>query len=425
MAEQILPEMQDITRQRDLAKMLMQRGMTDNLQGQMVSGRYVGASPWQGIANLYSAYKGKQLSEEADKKQAELADMLRRQTVLDIQAYGQTIKGKPAVEGGIYGPDGKLTTQTTPDMYGADMQLNPQYKEVKAQEAIAPDYDKGLAILMGSKSPQSQALAQALLADQIKSHILPEGGTLIRGSLGGGAGQTVTSGPKQTTDYKNYQSAVEGGYQGSFNDWYMQKEKAKGTNISVNTAKDLASQIGDIAKESRISATGAVQSADAANRIIQAVDTNKLFAGAGANQRLTAAQIADGLGLGGKDTAEKIANTRQAIQGLAQLTLQGRKQMRGEGAITESEGNLAQRAMSGDVTLTKGEIRQLAEAAKRSAKFQYGQHQNIMTTIKADPNARGLASYYDVPTNMDIFNPTPLGSQSNIRSEADKILGGQ
>ena len=54
MAEQILPEMQDITRQRDLAKMLLQKGMADNLGGQMVSGRYVGASPLQGIANMYS-----------------------------------------------------------------------------------------------------------------------------------------------------------------------------------------------------------------------------------------------------------------------------------------------------------------------------------------------------------------------------------
>ena len=49
------PEMQDISRQRDLAKMLLQKGMSDNLQGQMVSGRYVGASPLQGIANMYSA----------------------------------------------------------------------------------------------------------------------------------------------------------------------------------------------------------------------------------------------------------------------------------------------------------------------------------------------------------------------------------
>ena len=61
MAEQILPEMQDISRQRDLARMLLQKGLSDNLQGQMVSGRYVGASPLQGIANMYAAYTGRQM----------------------------------------------------------------------------------------------------------------------------------------------------------------------------------------------------------------------------------------------------------------------------------------------------------------------------------------------------------------------------
>ena len=404
------PELQGIERERQLAQALQQRGMKP-LEGQVVGNRFIAPSWTQHLANLYDVYSGGQRMAEAEKKSQAYADALRQQTMKDLQAYGQAVKGTPEKPATFdYGNNeaDQIATMTAP-----------------ATPAVAPDYDKGLSILMGSKSPQSQALAQALLADQIKTHVLPEGGMLVRGSLGGGAGQNVQGAPKSTNDIRNYEYDVSKGYKGTFNDWYMQKEKAKGTNISVNTAKDLSGQIGDIAKESKIAATGAVQSADAANRIIQAVDTNKLFAGAGANQRLSAAQIADGLGLGGKDTAEKIANTRQAIQGLAQLTLQGRKQMRGEGAITESEGALAQRAMSGDITLTKGEIRQLAEAAKRAAKFQYGQHQNIMNTIKADPNARGLASYYDVPTNMDIFNPVSVGGQSNIRSEADKILGGQ
>lgn len=418
MAEQILPEMQDITRQRDLAKMLLQKGMADNLQGQMVSGRYVGASPLQGIANMYSAYKGKQLAEESDRKQAELAQMLRQQTMKDLQAYGEAVTPRAGVEAQPeFIPQGQtmLDDQGVPTMgYKAPVEAVPEKKA---------DYNKGLGILMSSKSPQSQALAQALLADQLKTVIVPEGGTVIRGGLGG-AGETIKGDPKTTTDYKNYQAAVDGGFKGSFNDWYMQKQKAGATNVSVGGAKDLASQVGDISKDSRISAMGAVQTADAANRIIQAVDTGKIFQGAGANQRLTAAQIADGLGFGGKDTAEKIANSRQAIQGLAQLTLQGRKQMRGEGAITESEGALAQRAMSGDITLTGPEIRQLAEAAKRSAKFQYSQHQNIINTMMADPNTKGLVPYYDVPADINIFNPRAVGAQSNVRNEADAILGG-
>jgi len=398
-----IPEMQDITRQREMAKLLLTQGM-QTPQGQMIGNRYVGAHPLQFLGNLAQTWAGKSMIEESDKKQAELADMLRRQTMQDIQEYGKAVKGTPE--------------QTT---YGA----GEEGPTMTVTPAVAPDYDKGLAILMGSKSPTSQELAKALVADQLKSHVLPEGGTLVRGTLGGATGQTIQGAPKEPTEYKEYLKAKEGGFQGSFFDYQQALKKAGAPSVSVNTAKDLSGQIGDISKESRISAMGAVQTADAANRIIQSVDSNKLFSGAGANQRLTGAQIADGLGLGGKDTAEKIANTRQALQGLAQLTLQGRKQMRGEGAITESEGALAQRAMSGDITLTKGEIRQLAEAAKRSAKFQYSQHQNIINTMKADPNTRGLVPYYDVPADLSIFNPRAVGAQSDIRNQADAIIGGK
>jgi hypothetical protein len=88
------PEVQDITRQREMAKMLLQKGMADNLQGQMVSGRYVGASPWQGIANMYAAYSGRQLAEEADKKQADLAKLLREGTAKDLLQYNELMYGK-------------------------------------------------------------------------------------------------------------------------------------------------------------------------------------------------------------------------------------------------------------------------------------------------------------------------------------------
>ena len=416
MAEQILPEMQDITRQRDLAKMLLQRGMTDNLQGQMVSGRYVGASPLQGIANMYSAYKGKQLAEESDRKQAELSRMLRQQTLQDIQGFGQAVQGREAT------PEVVPQGQTLRDDQG---QLTMGSQQGTA--AVAPDYSKGLSILMGSRSPQSQALGNAMLADMLKTQKLGEGETLVRPNFQGGftpvAGEV---GAKKTNDIRNYEYDVKNsGFKGSFNDWLTSQKRAGATNVSVGGAKDLAGQVGDISKESRIATMGAVQTADAANRIINSVDSNKMFAGVGANQRLTLAQLADGLGFGGKDTAEKIANSRQAIQGLAQLTLQGRKQMRGEGAITENEGKLAERAQSGDINLTPAEIRQLAEAAKRSAKFQYGMHQNIINTMKSRPDTRDLVPFYDVPADISIFNPRAVGGQSSVKDAADAIIRGQ
>jgi hypothetical protein len=62
--------------------------------------------------------------------------------------------------------------------------------------AVAPNPERALGILMGSRSPQSQALAQALLTDQMKTLVLPEGSTAIRGSLGGVGGQTIQGAEK-------------------------------------------------------------------------------------------------------------------------------------------------------------------------------------------------------------------------------------
>jgi hypothetical protein len=407
------PESQALQRQKQYAAALLQQNQQP--QGQMVGGRYVAPSWTQQLNAALNPLLGAYMMNQADTKQTQLAEALRQQGEKDLMAYGQAITGRAAT------PDVVPQGQTMRDDQG-ELTMGSQMGTAE----VKPNFAQGLSILRSSRDPETRALGKALMADMFKTQKLGEGEQLVRGNFEGGftpiAGE---GGAKKTTDVKNYEEAVKGGFKGTFNDWFMQKQKASGVNVSVNTAKDLTGQIGDISKASKISAEGAVQSADSANRIIQAVDSNKLFTGIGANQRLTAAQIADGLGLGGKDTAEKIANSRQAIQGLAQLTLQGRKQMRGEGAITESEGALAQRAMSGDVSLTAPEIRQLAEAAKRSAKFQYSQHQNIINTMNADPNTKGLVPYYDVPADVSIFNPRAVGGQSSVKDAADAIIRGK
>ena len=189
MAEPILPEMQDITRQREMAKMLLQQGMnTNDLGGQMVSGRFVGASPLQGIAKMYQAYTGRQMANEADRKQQELANMLRQQTMQDIQGYGQAMRGMEAT------PDVIPQGQTLLDDQG-QMTMGAQ----RGTAAVAPNPERALGILLGSRSPQSQALAQALLADQMKTLVVPEGGTVIRGGIGG-TGETIKGAPKLPSD---------------------------------------------------------------------------------------------------------------------------------------------------------------------------------------------------------------------------------
>lgn len=187
----------------------------------------------------------------------------------------------------------------------------------------------------------------------------------------------------------------------------INKARAGKTDVNVKNdikmGESLAGQIGPMVKDTYTAAQGAVQTADAANRVIQAVDSGKVIAGPFANGRLTAIQVADVLGVGGKDSAEKIANTRQAIRGLAEMTLQGRKQMTGQGSITESEGKLAERAMSGDITMTAAEIKQLANASRRAAQFTYNQHQAQLNNMRSRPDLAGMADFYGVA-------PFPAGS---------------
>ena len=402
------PEAQSLQRQKQYAAMLLQNSQQP--QGQMISGHYVAPSWTQQLSSAINPIVGAYMMNKADTEQAKLADQLRQQTLSDIQNYGQAMRGTPAGKPTYDYGNGEADQITT---------------EVPGTPAVAPNPEKALGILMGSKSPQSQALAHALLAEQVKTHVLPEGGTLVRGGFGGGTGETIQGAPKQTTEERDYKTALAGGFKGSFFDYQQALKRAGANNISVSTGKDLASQVGNMAMESKNAAVGAVQQATAANDIIKAVDSNKLFTGPGASTKLTLAQIGSAIGAGGKDQNEKIGNTRQAIQGLAQLTLQGRKQMHGQGAITESEGALANRAISGDINFTPTEIRQLAEAAKRSAQFNYNQHQQIIGTMGQNPDTKNLVPYYSVPANTSIFEPTPIGGTSDVRSKADAILGGK
>ena len=158
------PELQGIERQRQIAQALQQRGMQAP-QGQMVSGRYVAPSFTQYLANAFDVYGGKKGVEEADRKQAQLAEMLRQQGEKDFMAYGQAVKGIP--EQTVYGAG----------MEGPTMDVTP---------AVAPDYAKGMSILRSSKDPENRALAKMLIADQLKTQKVGPEETLVRGNLEGG-----------------------------------------------------------------------------------------------------------------------------------------------------------------------------------------------------------------------------------------------
>ena len=201
----------------------------------------------------------------------------------------------------------------------------------------------------------------------------------------------------------------------AFQNFDTRKSAAGATRVStiVNNkmGESLAGQIGPMMKESQVGAEAAIKQIGAADAIERALDSGNVITGTGANARLTVNQIADALGMAGADQKEKLKNTRETIQGLAQLTLQGRQQMRGQGAITDSESKLAERAVSGDFSLSPEELRVLTNAARRSGQHAYQEHQRKAQVIQNNPDYAAMAPFYDVPA-MQKRQQSPAASQS-------------
>jgi len=279
------PEIQDISRQRDLAKLLLQKGMADNMQGQMVSGRYVGASPIQGIANLYSAYKGKQLAEESDKKQAELAQRLRQvqateaqdilgalrgtpeQTVYGAGMEGPTMNVTPAVEGSQSAALAKALAGQSPfSQTMAAKLMEQQFKEPKWEkvERLDPRTGNTIAGMVNVNSPQPEntfreigvskpALSQKDIID-LRDRGINVGGGMPSGSAPMGGGQVVTGGQGgQVTGDAKYMPANLPTYQydptlAPAENRKLQAEFAKDLQKNVKNAKSAFSAIKSVSE---------------------------------------------------------------------------------------------------------------------------------------------------------------------------------
>lgn len=187
-------------------------------------------------------------------------------------------------------------------------------------------------------------------------------------------------------------------------------------NISNKTGESLGRNAAELLSISATKAEGAVSQLNSINNILKATDNNEIFSGITGSIGLRLAQVADAMGVGGKDNAEKIINTRATIQGLAQMTLAGRQEMKGQGAITQSESELAQKAVSGDISdLTIAEIQQIARTSERVARFNLEQHNRKLKVMQNNPEWRSLSPFYE--------SAPPPDSYVMKKNRVDKVSG--
>ena len=100
-----------------------------------------------------------------------------------------------------------------------------------------------------------------------------------------------------------------------------------------------------------------------------------LITGPGANSQMFLSQVANKMY--GVANEESLANTRQLITGLAELSLSSRGALKGQGPITEGEGALLIKAKSAPDSLTIPEYKRLFTLFEKQDKRAIDQHEDI------------------------------------------------
>jgi hypothetical protein len=178
------------------------------------------------------------------------------------------------------------------------------------------------------------------------------------------------------------------------------KPLAQVTN-NMGVARALSPKVADRIDKGANVAEAAVSKINTINRMFDAVDSGKVNVGPGANVQQYMGQLAVKFGGGGKTAEERVSNTRTVIQGLAQMVLDNREKMEGQGQISNYESTLAERAaIPGEIDkFTIPELKTLLGVSDRSARFEYGLHETRMKHLRSDPNEtiRSEARYFEAP----------------------------
>jgi|GEM_PF-976451 len=199
------------------------------------------------------------------------------------------------------------------------------------------------------------------------------------------------------------------------------------TNVSVNTAKPLlttmAEGLGKQLDDSLATAQTAQQTIGVTQRLQSLLNQGNVITGPGADPRLVVNQVANALGVGGANDAEKLANTRQVIQSLAQLELDAGAQMKGQGQITEGERAILKAAAGGQINMSLPELKALAQTLEDRAYKRIDTHQASVKRLDAIPDAKTLMPFYNIeaPARAPIVSPPTDWKGAGYASKAQAV----
>lgn len=196
--------------------------------------------------------------------------------------------------------------------------------------------------------------------------------------------------------YKTWQGMVASGDTGdfkSFNDFVTWSESQKRTDVKINMNNPvnrlLDSGYKQLEKTSEL-ISGQQQRLDQLYRFKTYLDTDQVLMGVGTDKKIWLARFMNVAGIGGKNTEEKLANTKELIQAMANRQLDAGSKLKG--MPSDKEQALLQKAAGADYdNLTTAELKRVIEIAILDEQYLANRHNGIIDSLsdaeKMNPNA--------------------------------------
>ena len=176
-----------------------------------------------------------------------------------------------------------------------------------------------------------------------------------------------------------------------------ESRKAFGTEFAKTAISNL--------EQSRSRADSAAQSMPAIAQIEKALSSGNVIAGPLSGGRIKLAQLANMTFGTGEDA---LVQTRNSIQGMAELALQSRGMLKGQGQVSNFEQEVLDKARSGSMDFTVPELKALVSVSKRAANAAIKSHSDTLNKLPNDPEIQKYKSMFEVARPNDGWSIVPV-----------------
>jgi hypothetical protein len=397
---ELFAEQQRIARRQQIADLMTRQGMTP-----VTSSNPRSPVSWtQGLAQMYSAYRGGQEGDAAAADQSKLYGRYQNLLADEVRRYmdsGQAKTVQPDPQEFEQSQDQGTATPQAATIPAKDarsriteamLSQNPMVRALGAKdyEALIKQSPNAMLGKIDPKDYTPESFSQfmttgnaALLKPRVKKEINAATGQVYdpyvveQRDIAADPNKPFTLGP----DGKPVANDA-------FQRFELDKHERQAPKVSVNTADNpFLRGLGEGAAkafELRTSqAQGALNTIRTVNQIRTALDTSDLNIGPSTKAQMFLGRLAEKAGIAGKDDNERMSKARSVIQGLAQLELDAAQQMKGQGQITEAERDIIRRAGSGDIEgMSTSELRSLMDIMDRTSRYKIKSHTDQLEALK-------------------------------------------